>query len=206
MTEKIRALLDEGVAGVEPRDPDPVPDLLRRGRARRRHLAVAGAAGAVAVAVLATGGIVATNRSMPDNPPASQPATSPSGKVKGQKEEPVRIDATVAGGFVRTGGLAVPIPQGWQVIQDKRLDRCDIPADSVLINVMQLPGGTCNAPSCHQGVTSSGRPYAAHALASRGIRDPSASPQHRSRHLRDGRVVDIVVVRAVQSLYCKPVE
>ncbi|HEV8569138.1 MAG TPA: hypothetical protein VGQ92_19005 [Actinoplanes sp.] len=144
MTEKIRALLDEAVAGVGPRDPDPVPDLLRRGRARRRHLAVAGAAGAVAVAVLATGAIVATNRSMPDNPPASQPSTSPSSEVKGQKEEPVRIEATVAGGFVRTGGLAVPIPQGWQVIQDKRLDRCDIPADSVLINVMQLPGGSCN--------------------------------------------------------------
>jgi len=140
MTERIRALLDAAIAEVGPRNPDPLPDVLRRAGARRRHLAVAGAAAAAAVAVLAAGGVVAANHGMPDKAPASQPSATPTG----EKEELTRVDATVADGFVRTGGLAVPIPQGWQVIQDKKLDFCDIPAKSVLINVMQIPGGNCD--------------------------------------------------------------
>jgi hypothetical protein len=127
MTERIRALLDEAVAGVGPRNPDPVPEVLRRGRARRRRLAVAGAAAAVAVAVFAVGGIVATNRGTSGKTPASRPSSEPA---------PVeRFDASVSGGYVRTSGLAVPIPPGWPVIQDRRLTYCEVPANALLVNV-----------------------------------------------------------------------
>jgi hypothetical protein len=122
MTERIRELLDEAVAGVGPRSPDPVPEVLRRGRARRRRLAVAGAAAAVAVAVFAAGGVVATNRGTSGKTPASRPSGE-------------HFDATVGGGYVRTGGLAVPIPPGWSVIRDKRLTYCEVPANAFLLNV-----------------------------------------------------------------------
>ncbi|MEU8229990.1 hypothetical protein AB0C12_10335 [Actinoplanes sp. NPDC048967] len=122
MTERIRALLDEAVAGVGPRSPDPVPEVLRRGRARRRRLAVAGTAAAVAVAVFAVGGIVAANRGTSGKTPASRPSSE-------------HFEATVSGGYVRTGGLAVPIPPGWPVIQDKRLTYCEVPANVFLVNV-----------------------------------------------------------------------
>ena len=97
MTERIRELLDEAVADIRPRDPDPVPEVLRRGRARRRQLAAAGAAAAVVAAVLATGGVVAVHRAPPDTAP--QPAVSASRERRALPP----LDAEVTGGFVRTG-------------------------------------------------------------------------------------------------------
>lgn len=148
MTERIRELLDEAVAGAAPRVADPVPDLVRRGRARQRQLAVAGTA-AVMVAVLTAGGIVTANLNRSDDAPASQPSQPASGEKTATPDridptEADRIAATVAGGVVRTGGLAVGIPHGWHVIQDRKITYCDIPAQSVLINVMQISGRDCN--------------------------------------------------------------
>jgi len=88
---------------------------------------VAGAAAAVAVAVFAVGGVVATNRGTSGKTPASRPS--------GERAPLERLDATVSGGYVRTGGLAVPIPPGWPVIQDKWLTYCEVPANAFLVNV-----------------------------------------------------------------------
>ena len=74
MTERIRELLDEAVAGVRPRDPDPAPELRRRGRrSQRLHLAAGGATVAAVVTLAAVVGI-AVNR-----PAASLPAAPPGG-------------------------------------------------------------------------------------------------------------------------------
>ena len=50
MTQRIRQLLDEAVAAVEPAAPDAVATVLRRGRSARRR-GIAGAAAAVLVLV-----------------------------------------------------------------------------------------------------------------------------------------------------------
>ncbi|RZU71784.1 hypothetical protein EV384_0117 [Micromonospora kangleipakensis] len=150
MTERIRSLLDAAVADARPRAADPVPEVLRRSRAaRRRHLATAGAAGVVAVALLTTGGLVAggagttpagTDPSAAAGPtPPALPSIAP---TKGAYERP-KVAATVVDGAVRIHGLILPVPDGWQVLSDppEPLSDCQIPEGSVLINVGYRPSG-----------------------------------------------------------------
>jgi hypothetical protein len=139
VNESVRSLLDEAVADVRPRDADPVTRVMRRARkARLRHFAAAGAAGVVAVVLIATGGIIAGNRTGAQITPAA-PST-PSGK----DFRPPLLDVQIEGGIVRTGGLAVSTPKGWRQLRDRTIDHCKIPQNSVLINVMEIPGGECD--------------------------------------------------------------
>jgi hypothetical protein len=152
MTERIRSLLDVAVADTRPRVVDPVSEVLRRGRAHRRHrLAVAGAAGAVTIALLATGGLVAANgggggtTTANPSPSASAPLTLPSLPGKGRNRPTVA--ATVTDGEVRANGLILTVPNGWQVVHDsdRQVTDCDVVPRSVLINVRWSPGGNCDA-------------------------------------------------------------
>lgn len=137
MNETIRSLLDEAVADVRPRCSDPAPAVMRRGRkARIQHLARAGAAGAAALALIATGAIVAGSRTATH--------VAPAGPAQIRDYVPPQIDARVIDGVVWTGGLTVPIPNGWLTLRERKLDYCQIPPNSVLINVMELPGGRCD--------------------------------------------------------------
>ncbi|MCM0675006.1 hypothetical protein NCC78_09935 [Micromonospora phytophila] len=155
MTERIRSLLDAAVAETRPRAAAPVPEVLRRSRAaRRRRLATAGAAGVVAVALLATGGLVAAARTgttpagtdpsaaagpIPPPLPSVRPTVLPS---PGWRPWP-KVAATVVDGTVRVHGLILPVPDGWQVHNDppQPLTDCQISQGSVLINVDHAPSG-----------------------------------------------------------------
>ncbi|MFC6019247.1 hypothetical protein ACFP2T_23945 [Plantactinospora solaniradicis] len=155
MTERIRSLLDAAVADTRPRVVDPVSEVLRRGRAHRRHrLAITAAAGTVAIALLATGGLVAANRgsggttTANPSPSASAPPTLPSEASKRPNSRPT-VAATVTDGEVRANGLILAAPKGWQVVQGggQQMTDCDVVPRSVLINVRLGPGGNCNSPA-----------------------------------------------------------
>jgi len=137
----VRSLLDEAVADVQPRDTDPATRVIRRARkARLQRIAAAGAASVVAVALIAAGGIIAGNRTGTQVAPAGPASSAPSG----MDAQPPLLDFQVTGGSVQTGGLVVPIPEGWQLLKNQKLDYCEIPENSVLVNVMEIPGGNCN--------------------------------------------------------------
>lgn len=140
MTERIHHLLDEAVAGVQPRDPDPVPALLRRaGRDRRRRWAMGGAAVAVAASLIAVGGFATVNR--PSPPPIAAPAPPPD-----LTDLPQPAPA-VSGGVVRAGGVTIAVPPGWTVSDRSRADYCDIANRTILLGTMIMPGGDCNSHS-----------------------------------------------------------
>lgn len=156
MTERIQHLLDEAVAGVRPRDPDPVPGLVRRaGRDRRRRWAAGGAAAAVFASVIAVGGFVAANRAEVQPLPAA-PATP-------DLTVPAVLDASVAGGVVHAGGISVAVPPKWRVSDIARADYCDIQNRTILLGTTLIPGGDCDSHS--QLVLSPWQP--------RGTRDDS---------------------------------
>ncbi|MFF5079212.1 hypothetical protein ACFY36_19310 [Actinoplanes sp. NPDC000266] len=104
MVERIRELLDEAVGDITPAEADPVAGVVRRGRAagRRRRAAVAGAL----AAVLLAGGLGA-GRLMGDGP-----------------SMPVADAPYVAGGVVVAGGLELPVPDGWRVVEADAAEPC----------------------------------------------------------------------------------
>ncbi|MFI7574551.1 hypothetical protein [Micromonospora sp. NPDC049497] len=161
MTERIRSLLDAAVADTRPRVADPVPEILRRGRAnRRRHLATAGAAGTVAVALLATGALVAANRTGTGTPAANPSASADAARTSpplpserptrdvGAPPEPRKVAATVTDSEVRINGLILKIRSGWRAVRGdsgKPVTDCEVTPGSILVNANWIPGGTCDA-------------------------------------------------------------
>ncbi|MBF9135408.1 hypothetical protein I0C86_41900 [Plantactinospora sp. S1510] len=146
MTERIRSLLDAAVEDTRPRVVDPVSAVLRRGRASRRHrLAGAGASGVVAVALLATGGLVVANRGGGEttgaNPSASAsaPPTLPSEPNSRQT-----VAATVTDEEVRANGLILTVPDGWRVVSGQRVTDCEVAPRSVLVNVVWMRNERCH--------------------------------------------------------------
>jgi hypothetical protein len=131
MTQRVRALLDEAVSGLEPKSPDPVSGVVARGRAARRRTF---GAGILAVAVLIGGGVVVGTRvggGEGDAPPAGPVPDVPIPRQAG--------DTVVA------GDLTLPVPKGWRVVA-----RASIPGDcakgTMLDNTILLgsPGeGAC---------------------------------------------------------------
>jgi hypothetical protein len=103
MTQRVGALLDEAVAGLEPKNPDPVPAVVARSRAaRRRSLG----AGILAVAVLIGGGVVVGTRAGGgggDAPPAGPVPEAPTPRQVGDT--------------VMAGDLTLPVPKGWRVVR-----------------------------------------------------------------------------------------
>ncbi len=102
MTQRVGALLDEAISGLEPRNPDPVPAVVARGRAaRRRRLG----AGILAVAVLIGGGVVVGTRVG-----GGEGEAPPAGPVP---EAPIPHQV---GDTVVAGDLTLPVPKGWRVV------------------------------------------------------------------------------------------
>ncbi|MCU7723794.1 hypothetical protein ODJ79_08725 [Actinoplanes sp. KI2] len=98
--ERIRELLDQAVAGIEPRTADPVGAVVRRRRAARRNRAVVAAA-------LVGGGLVVSRRLVHTDPtaPAAEDITA----------QPPRL--YVDGDEVVAGSIRLPIPAGWRVVR-----------------------------------------------------------------------------------------
>lgn len=107
MSQRIRELLDEAVAGIEPRHADPVAAVIRRGRTARAR---AVAAGGLAVVTVLTGGTVAGTRLLDDPPQeigeAPAPATRP------DRPPAPRLQK----GRIVAGSVSVAVPRGWEVI------------------------------------------------------------------------------------------
>ncbi len=119
VTERIRQLLDEAVADLEPEDRDPVPAVVRRGRAARRRTAAL--AGIVTFALLA-GGLVAGQRFIGAAPP---PAAD--GDIE-QSATP-----RVENGMVVAGAMQLPIPEGWKVVKASPANKCETMTKTILL-------------------------------------------------------------------------
>lgn len=118
MTERIRELLEGAVSGVQPRITDPLPTVV--GRARRAQVRVV-AAGAMAIVVL-TGGAVLGGQMITSRTPAES--------VAGLGSPPV---PRVVNGTIVAGGVTVPVPHGWRVLQQGASAPCRELDDTALI-------------------------------------------------------------------------
>lgn len=119
MTERVRALLDGAVAGLEPSDPDPVAGVVARGRAGQRRRIV-GAAMA-AVVVLVGGGVVVSSQL------GGQPPTTTVGDG-GRPPTPKLVGDTVV-----AGDLVLPVPKGWRVVPVSNRQPCGELENTILI-------------------------------------------------------------------------
>ncbi|WP_436530940.1 hypothetical protein [Actinoplanes sp. HUAS TT8] len=119
MTERIRQLLDEAVADLEPEHRDPVTAVVRRGRAARRRTAAL--AGIVATVLLA-GGLVAGQRLLP-----SAPLPTAAGGID-QSATP-----RVVNGMVVAGAMQLPIPAGWRVVTASPANKCEMLKRTILL-------------------------------------------------------------------------
>ncbi|GAA1840606.1 hypothetical protein GCM10009687_02060 [Asanoa iriomotensis] len=128
LSERIRALLDEAVAEVRPREADPVRKVVRRVRTRRHQL-LAGAG----LAVLALLGVGA----MAVRPPAVEPAAPPSTAAMAEPAVPV-----VENGEIRAGLTTLPVPTGWEVVRQDQ-PACQTSPRTVFVGVRVAPGGRC---------------------------------------------------------------
>ncbi|MCW2143577.1 hypothetical protein [Actinoplanes cyaneus] len=119
MTERIRELLDEAVAGLEPEHRDPVGAVVRRGRAaRRRTTALAG----IVTFVLLAGGLIAGQRLT---------GAAPFPTVDGGIEQ--SATPRVVNGMVVAGAMQLPIPQGWRVVTADPANKCETMARTILL-------------------------------------------------------------------------
>jgi hypothetical protein len=147
MDERVRSLLDFAVADVRPQARHPALQIMRRARVQRRRRAVAGAAGMVALTlVAAAGGTVADGRFGGLDRRGVAVASGGSGRtVPGSTPTPRVVD-----GVVQVGGLDVPVPAGWRVVEGRHLRYCDVGPHTVLV------GGVANpspAGPCHSSPT-----------------------------------------------------
>jgi hypothetical protein len=119
MTERFSALLDDAVSEVQPRLADPVPVLIRRARAQRFK---ATAAGALAAVALLGGGFAVSNELI---------AANQAQDAAGRSTEPPT--PRVVDGKIVAGGLILPVPPGWKVVERKAAKSCGMLANTVLI-------------------------------------------------------------------------
>ncbi|GAA4462867.1 hypothetical protein [Phytohabitans houttuyneae] len=110
MSGRVKDLLDQAVAGIEPRDPDPVGVVIRRGRNRRAAAVVATAV--AMVAVLAGGAVAGT--ALKEGPPPDTAVTKAAPKPATRPDRPPvpRLEK----GRIAAGDMSVAVPDGWQVM------------------------------------------------------------------------------------------
>lgn len=119
MTERIKQLLDEAVADLEPAHRDPVTAVVRRGRAARRRTATL--AGIVTFALVA-GGLIAGQRLI---------GTAPLPTANGGIEQ--SATPRVENGMVVAGAMQLPIPEGWKVVKASPKNKCETMAKTILL-------------------------------------------------------------------------
>lgn len=112
MSQRVKDLLDEAVAGIEPRSPDPVSAVVRRGRTGRAKTVVAAA---LAVVAVLTGGTATATRLMGNEnpPPETATETTPAAKPATRPDRPP-VPREVKGRVV-AGNVSMAVPRGWQV-------------------------------------------------------------------------------------------
>lgn len=154
MTERLRELLDAAVAEVRPRRSDPVSDIVRRSRAGRRRVAVAGALMSVLLVVgggVAVGGVLRGAGGGPGGPAASSGPTrstpkptsaAPTAGAPFRPVAPTPATPRVVGGKVRSGGLTLPVPAGWRVQGLPATDDC-LPARTITLGWRPVHDGRC---------------------------------------------------------------
>lgn len=126
MPQRIRELLDDAVADLEPRNHDPVGEVIGRNRAARRRTMLAGALAAILVA----GGLVAANVALggrPDAPVVAVPETP--------------VVPRVVDGVVVAGALRLPVPAGWKVKIAGAAGACNERDRTVLLQVTPVTTG-----------------------------------------------------------------
>ncbi|AEV85808.1 hypothetical protein ACWT_4787 [Actinoplanes sp. SE50] len=123
MTERIRELLDEAVAELEPGYRDPVATVVRRGRAARRRTMLA----ATLAVMLLAGGLVAGRQMLagPLTPTAAGTADS----------RPRLVD-----GKVRAGAVEIPVPAGWRVVTNDASQPCGDLTETIMLIVRNNRG------------------------------------------------------------------
>jgi hypothetical protein len=135
---QIRELLDYAVADVTPRAADPVADVLRRER-RQRHRLVAVVA--TVVVLLAAAAVATVPRFVggeyAGDVVASASPTEPTFPVQSDPATP-----RVVGREVVAGGLVVPVPPGWQTVDDGTTIYCDVPPRTIAVGFDPVPGGS----------------------------------------------------------------
>lgn len=153
MIERVKELLDLAAAEVRPLAGDPAREVLRRAhRDRRLRQLVGGFASVVTVAALVvTAGIVGPGRwwSQGDVQPVATPSAPATPPAAAGPARPTVID-----GAVRSGGLTLPVPDGWHLVtgddtgaQPDTTTYCETEPRSLLVNLHALPGGAawpCN--------------------------------------------------------------
>ncbi|WP_433383497.1 hypothetical protein ACQPZX_21510 [Actinoplanes sp. CA-142083] len=127
--ERIRELLDDAVAGIEPSIGDPVGAVVRRGRARRRRQVLA----TTLAVVLAGGGLVAAQRLVGHGTPA------PTAEEQATEPPTPYVDGDV----VVAGSMRIPIPAGWRVITPDSGKPCGPEARTIVIFKVDS-----NEPNC----------------------------------------------------------
>ncbi|MGN9910964.1 hypothetical protein ACTMTJ_25735 [Phytohabitans sp. LJ34] len=110
MSHRVKDLLDEACAGIEPRSPDPVAAVVRRGRAGRVR---AIAAAALAVVTVLTGGTVAGTRLLDNSPPEPATETTAAAKPATRPDRPPAPREVK--GRVVAGNVSLAVPDGWKV-------------------------------------------------------------------------------------------
>jgi hypothetical protein len=131
MSQRIRELLDEAVAGIAPRNADPAPAVIRRGRAARAR-AVA-ASGLALVAVL-TGGAVAGARLLEG--PSHEAGAAPTATRPERPPTPRLVK-----GRIIADAMSIAPPKGWQVLPLAPTTSCGFKRQTVLIGEGANPHG-----------------------------------------------------------------
>ena len=129
MPQRIRELLDDAVADLEPRNHYPVGEVISRDRAARRRTVLA----AGLAAILVAGGLVAVNMALGGRPDAPVVA------VPDQPVVPRVVD-----GVVVAGALRLPVPPGWKVKIAGTPGLCE-PLDKTVLLFASVPKTGCNA-------------------------------------------------------------
>jgi len=136
MSRRIKDLLDEAAAGIEPRNADPVETLVRRGRiARARAVTAAG----LAVAAVLTGGTVAGARLAEGDPPPVTPAetaVAPKPATRPDRPPTPRLEQ----GRIVAGDVTLAVPEGWQAAPIDSAP-CVLHRDTVLFGEGTNPWG-----------------------------------------------------------------
>jgi Sigma-70, region 4 len=135
MSQRVKDLLDEAAAGIEPRSTDPVAAVVRRGRAARAR---AVAAGGLAVVAVLTGGTVAGAKLVDDPPPAAviETAAAPRPATRPDRPPNPRLDK----GRIVAGDVSVAVPQGWQALPIEEAS-CGLQSKTVLLGEGGNPWG-----------------------------------------------------------------
>jgi hypothetical protein len=131
MSERLRVLLDQAAADIEPRHGDPAPmiRLRHRRRVRRTRVAMAAATAVAVGATLAVVNLVAPHKDRPDV--VASPVPRPM---------PTALSFDLTGTGLTANGVTLTMPPGWSRFEGAVTNYCDVPDRSILVRRQFGPG------------------------------------------------------------------